>query len=72
MDFGLAVQSLGCKTLALHCVGCGEKFQGHFMICLELVGGRRGFGNAGAYLLCVRLPSKFLIKIQLTQGQEIM
>lgn len=41
-NFRLAVQSLGCITLALCCVGGGEEFQGLFMICLELGSGEAG------------------------------
>lgn len=54
-QFGLSVQPLGCKTLALCCVGCEEKFHGHFMICLGEGGGS---GTAEAYLLCVRWSVK--------------
>lgn len=70
--FGLEVQHLGCKTLALCCVGCWEKFRGHFMFCLELVWEKEGLGTPGGYLLCVLLAIRTLIKIQLTQGRETM
>lgn len=57
-DLDIQCRLLAAKTLALCCVGCGEKFQGHPVSCLELVWEEEeGFGTAGACLLCVRWSS---------------